>query len=342
MPRPLSDRPRNDVNKSHACPDSYRGLTSKIMFSVIIPLYNKATYICRAIDSVLQQSYRDFEIIVVNDGSTDGGDQLVEEKYGNQVQLIHQSNQGVSAARNSGISEAKGEFIAFLDADDYWHMDFLACMEKVIEKYPDAGILGSTYITEGELIDERVISPDIRILDHYFQTASYNTWYTSSSTVIKKDFFKHNQGFKPHLTKGEDLDVWFRAIAFFGKGYYVNHALMHYDQQASQTQENFSDINKSILIEMVRENYPGREISASKAWIDFRVKFLALNLLPYYGIRDNKEVLMRIRDDISMPFPLLLWIYHLPFNGLHNLVGSNSFRKWHRKYTKFCLRYIYP
>ncbi|WP_186755701.1 glycosyltransferase family 2 protein [Echinicola salinicaeni] len=312
------------------------------MFSVIIPLYNKAPYICRAIDSVLQQSHMGFEVIVINDGSTDGGDRLVEKRYGNQVHLIHQANQGVSAARNRGISEAQGAYIAFLDADDFWHMDFLTCMEKVIEKYPDAGILGSTYITEGELKGERLISPEIRILDNYFQTASYNTWYTSSSTVIKKDFFTYNQGFKPHLTKGEDLDVWFRAIAFYGKGYYVNHALMHYDQQASQTQENFSCIERTIFAEMVEEDYPSKAMSSYGAWLDFRVKFLALNLLPYYGISHNKEGIKRIWGAVSMPFTFLLWVYYLPFNSLQKFVGSNILRKWHRKYSKFCIRYIYP
>jgi len=312
------------------------------MFSIIIPLYNKAPYICRAIDSVLQQSYRDFEIIVVNDGSTDEGEKLVEEKYGNQVQLIHQANLGVSAARNKGITEAKGAYIAFLDADDYWHTDFLRCMAKVIEQYPEAGILGSTYLTEGELTNERIKYPEIRILGNYFQSATYNTWYTSSSTVIRQDFFKQHQGFKIHLNKGEDLDVWFRAIAFYGKGYYVNHPLMHYDQHASQTQENFSDLNKSIFLEMIKDNYPSKEVSSSQVWKDFRAKFLALNLLPYYGNSHNKEGVKSIWEVVSMPFPILLWVYNLPFKRLHQLVGNQTLRKWHRKYSKFCLRYIYP
>ncbi len=71
------------------------------MFSIIIPLYNKAPYICRAIDSVLQQYFKDYEIIVVNDGSTDGGEKIVKEKYEGKINLIHQENQGVSVARRN-------------------------------------------------------------------------------------------------------------------------------------------------------------------------------------------------------------------------------------------------
>mgnify|MGYP003661299564 CR=1 FL=1 len=103
------------------------------MFSVIIPLYNKKHYVSRAIDSVLNQTFQDFEVIVVNDESTDGGVELVKEKYGEQVHLLNQKNQGVSVARNTGIEQAQFPYIAFLDADDYWHSDFLFWMNSRIQ-----------------------------------------------------------------------------------------------------------------------------------------------------------------------------------------------------------------
>ena len=94
------------------------------MISVVIPLYNKEKYIKRAIESVLNQTFQKFEIIVVNDGSTDKSAEIVQNIKDPRIRLINQKNAGVSAARNRGIQEAKYEYIAFLDADDFWEKIF--------------------------------------------------------------------------------------------------------------------------------------------------------------------------------------------------------------------------
>ena len=103
------------------------------MFSVIIPYYNKEKYVERCIASVLNQTFQDFEIILVDDGSTDNGCAIIREKYGNKVTLISQKNQGVSQARNKGISMARFNYIAFLDADDCWHIQFLEKVKEVVD-----------------------------------------------------------------------------------------------------------------------------------------------------------------------------------------------------------------
>ena len=113
--------------------------------SVVIPLYNKAPYIARALNSVLAQERLPEEIIVVDDGSTDGGGDLVKQFKDPLIRLIRQENQGVSAARNRGISLAKGELIAFLDADDTWQPGFLKVISEMRELYPQAGIYGTAY-----------------------------------------------------------------------------------------------------------------------------------------------------------------------------------------------------
>ena len=104
--------------------------------SVVIPLYNKRTSVIRALNSVLSQTIQPEEIIVVNDGSTDGSEQLVNELNHPLVRLINQPNAGVSAARNRGIKEAKGDWIAFLDADDEWMPEYLETIKSLSEKYP--------------------------------------------------------------------------------------------------------------------------------------------------------------------------------------------------------------
>lgn len=115
----------------------------EISFSIIIPLYNKAPYIERAINSVLNQSLQNFEIIVVNDGSSDGGEKIVTTIVDERLKLVSQKNAGVSAARNKGAKAAKYPYIAFLDGDDTWEKDFLLEMKNLILEYPDAGMYGS-------------------------------------------------------------------------------------------------------------------------------------------------------------------------------------------------------
>ena len=107
------------------------------MFSVIIPLYNKELSISNTIQSVLDQTFQNFEIVIVNDGSTDNSVKEVEKFDDKRIRLIHQENQGVSAARNRGIEEAKYEWIAFLDADDLWMENHLEEMTKLIHDYND-------------------------------------------------------------------------------------------------------------------------------------------------------------------------------------------------------------
>ena len=113
---------------------------TKPQISVIIPLYNKAPYIGRAIDSVISQTIQDFELIVVNDGSTDGGENIVAEYSDSRIFLINQKNSGVSVARNNGVNVANSELISFLDADDEWLPTYLETILKLVNKYPSAGI----------------------------------------------------------------------------------------------------------------------------------------------------------------------------------------------------------
>ena len=111
------------------------------MISVIIPLYNKVDHIEDTLRSVLAQTYKDYEIVVVDDGSIDGSTELVENLGIDNLRLIRQNNAGVSAARNSGIEEARGEFVALLDADDLWKPDYLAVQFEMTQKYPDCDVL---------------------------------------------------------------------------------------------------------------------------------------------------------------------------------------------------------
>lgn len=114
------------------------------LISVIIPLYNKEKVVLKTLQSIVQQSYNDFEVVIVNDGSTDQSVKIISDflinnnnlSHVSNIRLIHKSNGGVASARNRGIEDAKGQYIAFLDADDEWMPDFLTYINELIVKYP--------------------------------------------------------------------------------------------------------------------------------------------------------------------------------------------------------------
>jgi glycosyltransferase involved in cell wall biosynthesis len=113
--------------------------------SVVIPLYNKGFIISETLNSVLAQTFKDFEVIIVNDGSTDNGFEIVSQYTDNRIRLYNQENKGAAAARNLGIEKATGELIAFLDADDYWYPNHLEELFKLYTDLPNCGIYGSRY-----------------------------------------------------------------------------------------------------------------------------------------------------------------------------------------------------
>lgn len=125
----------------------------KMRFSVIMPLYNKASYVAKAIESVLAQTFHDYELIVVDDGSMDDSAVVAQKAIeGHEnCRLVQQVNAGVSIARNNGVAVSNGDFLCFLDADDWWEPTFLKEMSGLIDEFSDAGIYGTGY----RIVDEK-------------------------------------------------------------------------------------------------------------------------------------------------------------------------------------------
>lgn len=215
------------------------------MFSVIIPLYNKAPYIEKAIRSVAAQTCRDFELIVIDDGSKDGGFEIAKKLLAALTPPLGgwgatcQSNQGVSVTRNNGVKLAKYDYIAFLDADDWWEASYLEEMKNLIAQYPEAGIYGSSYykVKNGKHIQANIGVPEgfQQGLINYFQVYAKTLWMplTSISVVIKKDIFVENNGFKPTLKLGEDFDLWVRVALKYPVAF-LNKPLAYYNQDVEQ------------------------------------------------------------------------------------------------------------
>lgn len=185
------------------------------MFTVIIPLYQKEPFIARAIDSVLAQTYGDFELIVVDDGSKDNGPAIVQQYNDKRIRLIKQMNQGVSAARNKGIVEAKLEYLALLDADDKWEPDFLSEMKRLIDTYPRCGWYSCAWTTisnNGKEVASKSVLHEGVITD-YFKAALESDIINSSSVVLPRSILLEVGGFPEDIRHREDLITWIRIAS---------------------------------------------------------------------------------------------------------------------------------
>lgn len=180
------------------------------MFSVVIPLYNKESSIHKTLFSVLSQSFCGFEIIVIDDGSNDGSLSVVSMFRDSRIRIFTQNNGGPSAARNRGIKEAKGDYIAFIDADDIWSPDYLREMDMLITEYPDAAIYGFNYAMVEKGITHNPSSVDYRGYVKGWESFPFFFW-TSSCCCSKKDLLELG-GFDERMYYGEDCDMWYRLL----------------------------------------------------------------------------------------------------------------------------------
>ena len=185
--------------------------------SVVIPLYNKAGHIARAVESVLAQTHRNFDLIVVDDGSTDGSAEVVRRCGDGRIRLVSQENAGVSAARNRGAVEAKDDLVAFLDADDQWLPDFLATALKLRDRFPQAAVWATTYAIvtrEGdrwqpEFPFAAATNAEGGLID-YFQSPGPCMPLHASAVMLRKDALVKAGGFPIDFRCGEDWDTWIR------------------------------------------------------------------------------------------------------------------------------------
>jgi glycosyltransferase involved in cell wall biosynthesis len=195
--------------------------------SVVIPLYNKQAQVAQAIASVMAQTLPPLEIVVVNDGSTDGSEIVVAELNNPLIRLIHQENGGVSVARNKGIEMAQGDWIAFLDADDEWKLAFLETMQLLAKTYPQCRVVASAYelqdyrgIRKPAILNKIPFAGEHGILTNYFEVASCShppLW--TSAIVAAKEALLSVGGFPAGVKSGEDLLTWARLAAQYKIAY---------------------------------------------------------------------------------------------------------------------------
>ncbi len=188
--------------------------------SVVIPLYNKAQYVQRAVESALAQGDAILEVIVVDDGSTDDSAAQVEALNHVKIRLVKKPNGGVSSARNRGINDARGDFVAFLDADDFYMPGFAAEILYLIEHFPDAGVYATGFNSRGSdgrmhanYLPRSIDANKAQVIRQPFKAWSRVVFFHIGSVCVRRDiFFQRNIFFPLGENIGEDTDVIFRLI----------------------------------------------------------------------------------------------------------------------------------
>lgn len=294
------------------------------MISIVIPLYNKEQSITSTLQTVLKQTYQDFEIVIVDDGSTDHSVEEVKKVIDPRIRLIHQSNAGVSAARNRGIDEARGEYIAFLDADDEWKPDYLKAQYELTLKYTECSVFTCNY--EFKDTQEKVTSTIIRklpfkdedgILSNYFEVASCShppLW--TSAVMVKKSAIQSIDGFPIGIKSGEDLLTWARLACKYSIAYTkISQAIYNLGEGYNKKnlpprrQDKGDPVGKS-LVELYKK-YP--KTRGMKAYISHWHKMRASVAIRYDERKETiYEILQSLRYNIRnmkvMPFLILALI----------------------------------
>lgn len=210
--------------------------------SVVIPAHNAMTYLPETLESVLQQTFTDFEVLIVNDGSSDNIVEWAKSLKDKRIKLISQSNQGVSKARNTAINAASAEYIAFLDADDLWQPTKLEKQVKFLDDNPTVGLVTTwaTLINEqGKHLSEvKIDFPQGNIRKNIIE---FNIIPCGSIPMVRSNCFKTSGLFDPTLRFGEDWEMWAQIAADYDFGL-IKECLVCYRQHLKNSSNNYQKI----------------------------------------------------------------------------------------------------
>ena len=297
------------------------------MISVIIPLYNKEQTIGRAIASVLAQTYRNYTIITVDDGSTDHSASIVRHLNNPNIRLVCQQNQGVASARNRGIAESTTEWVAFLDADDEWKPNLLEEYSRLASLYPQCNIIASAYGCQDitgkyrQLTLNRIpFTGEEGLLSNYFDVAAHsNPPICSSSIMVKKQSLLDIGGFPTGIRQGEDLLTWAKLAIHNQIAYTTKRLSTFYPERTSYYSQpsRIPETNDKVghELEMLLNSHPN--ISGLKSYVGHWHKMRASIFLRLPGYRKHakKEILLAMSfmsDHMKLHLYKLLLL--LPYN----------------------------
>ncbi|MEM5540183.1 glycosyltransferase family 2 protein [Olleya sp. AS48] len=268
-------------------------------FSVIIPLYNKEKYVLKTITSVLQQSFQNFDIVIVDDGSTDQSLAIVKSLNNDKITVIQQENQGASIARNTAIATSNGSYIATLDADDIWDKNHLLELKKCINTCPEAVLFCTNYnikrhdgfITKSKFNFE--YDNSCLIINDFFKANIINFIPTSSSVAFKKQDFLKVNGYNTKLRTGQDIDLWIK-FGLIGKIAFNPKITMLYNffDQSSLSNRDYNE-DRYLLINNYKNE--AQNNASLKKYLDINRYALVIR----YKLLDQPIDAKKVKQDID-------------------------------------------
>lgn len=299
--------------------------------SVVVPLYNKARHIGATIASVLVQSYAGFELVVIDDGSTDGGDEIVAAIDDPRLRLVRQQNAGVSVARNRGVEESRGEYVAFLDADDEWmpwHLDELI---GLTDEFPGRGLYSVAHeIVQGDIVyyPSTGVAKGFRGgVDDVAGTFARGLALVNSSTAcVSREAFVRSGGFPVGVKRGEDVYLWLKIGMSEGLAHSAR-VCARYNRDATNRSNVCGSHEVPYYLQWLdslveRNSAPSREVSGIRALLRKGIIFSAAGyrvdgdfsaiaaLRGLHVVRANALLKMFLALIPLVPRPVLLFARH--------------------------------
>ncbi|MFY0715144.1 glycosyltransferase [Seonamhaeicola sp. NFXS20] len=280
-------------------------------FSVIIPLFNKENFIEDTLNSVLNQTFTDFEVIIVNDGSTDNSISKINAIKDSRVNIFSQKNSGASAARNKGIELAKGSLIAFLDADDLWLPNHLKVLANLFNDFTNCGLYCSRYKTK--ISRKKIIENDLTnciednyrgIVSDFFKASLKNRIAHTSALAIPKHILDEYGVFDVNISSGQDLDLWIRIAAHCNVA--ISNEITSIYRFEIQESLSKTNILSKKLIDFKKFEALEKTNKSLKIFLDhYRLEY-ALHYRVSGSISKSGELLKEITSDISLKSKILL------------------------------------
>lgn len=313
-------------------------------FTVIIPLYNKENHIKNTLKSVINQSFQDFEIIIIEDCSTDNSKKNAKEVKSEKIKILqHEKNKGLSASRNTGIKNSNSIYIAFLDADDIWHKDYLKKIHDLTITFPNNHLYATNYT---EVYSSTVSVKPASILgdnkfegliDDFFETNLYQNIYCPSSLCVKKEVFDNLIYYNENINYGEDVDFNIRANTQYKLAY--SNCILVDNIMYSENKITNSSLKNKVITDFDSYEPLAKQNKSLKKYLDLNRYMMASNYKKQNDIENWRKIKngidknsaisglnLKQRIILNLPPYLLRWITKLKFKLLQKGIRISSFK----------------